>query len=180
MSKRWLRKLQRTRSRICSRQFPEVQQHLDYVLAGGESGQFFQAYNPQLDYGNIRVEEGDIGVQKAMLAQYFETKGHEDEGFIEEMLNDYEDSGKLFSKAQVAQQELAAIQDQQRQQMFEMQQEEYAQFQAEQEEFWGDVADVIEGGNEFGGITIPDVEKANFFEYISAPVNERGANATRP
>ena len=155
------------------RQFPEVQQHLDYVLAGGESGQFFQAYNPQLDYGNLRVEEGDIGVQKALLAQYFETKGHP-EGFIEEMLNDYEDSGKLFSKAQVAQQELAAIQDQQRQQMFEMQQEEYAQFQAEQEEFWGDVADVIEGGNSFGGVTIPDVEKANFFEYISAPVNEEG------
>ena len=24
------------------RQFPEVQQHLDYVLAGGESGQFFK------------------------------------------------------------------------------------------------------------------------------------------
>ena len=155
------------------RQFPEVQQHLDYVLAGGDSGQFFQAYNPQLDYGNLRVEEGDIGVQKALLAQYFETKGHP-EAFIEEMLNDYEDSGKLFSKAQVAQQELAAIQDQQRQQMFEMQQEEYAQFQEEQEEFWGSVADVIEGGNSFGGVTIPDVEKANFFEYISAPVNEEG------
>ena len=50
------------------RQFPEVQQHLDYVLAGGDSGQFFQAYNPQLDYGNLRVEEGDIGVQKALLS----------------------------------------------------------------------------------------------------------------
>ena len=66
------------------------------------------------------------------------------------MLNDYEDSGKLFSKAQVAQQELAAIQDRQRQQMFEMQQEEYARNQAEQEEFWGDVADVIEGSSSFG------------------------------
>ena len=155
------------------RQFPEVQQHLDYVLAGGDSGQFFQAYNPQLDYGNLRVEEGDIGVQKALLAQYFETKGHP-EDFIEEMLNDYEDSGKLYSKAQVAQQELAAIQDQQRQYMFEQQQQEYAEFQAEQEEFWEGVADVIEGGNSFGGVTIPDVEKANFFEYISAPINEEG------
>jgi hypothetical protein len=155
------------------RQFPEVQQHLDYVLAGGDSGQFFQAYNPQLDYGNLRVEEGDIGVQKALLAQYFETKGHP-EDFIEEMLNDYEDSGKLYGKAQVAQQELAAMQEQQRQYMFEQQQQEYATFQAEQEEFWEGVADVIESGNSFGGVTIPDVEKANFFEYISAPVNEEG------
>jgi len=39
------------------RQFPEVQQHLDYVLAGGDSTQFFQAYNPQLDYASLRVEE---------------------------------------------------------------------------------------------------------------------------
>lgn len=155
------------------RQFPEVQQHLDYVLAGGDSGQFFQAYNPQLDYGNLRVEEGDIGVQKALLAQYFETKGHPEE-FIEEMLNDYEDTGKLYNKAQIAQQELASLQQQQRQQMFEQQQQEYAQFQAEQEEFWEGVADVIESGNSFGGVTIPDVEKANFFEYISAPVNDAG------
>jgi len=155
------------------RQFPEVQQHLDYVLAGGESGQFFQAYNPQLDYGNLRVEEGDVGVQKALLAQYFETKGHP-EGFIEEMLNDYEDTGRLFSKAKIAQEELASMQQAQRQQMFEQQQEAYARHQQEQEEFWEGVAEVIEGGNSFGGVTIPDVEKANFFEYISAPVNEEG------
>ena len=58
--------------------------------------------------------------------------------------------------------------------MFEQQQEEYAKAQEEQEEFWGDVADVIESGNSFGGVTIPDVEKANFFEYISSPVNEEG------
>ena len=155
------------------RQFPEVQQHLDYVLAGGNSGQFFEAYNPQLDYGNLQVEEGDVGVQKALLAQYFDAKGHPQE-FIEEMLNDYEDTGRLYSKAQIAQQELAAAQEEQRQYMFEQQQEEYARLQEEQEEFWGGVADVIESGNSFGGVTIPDVEKANFFEYISAPVNEEG------
>ena len=48
------------------------------------------------------------------------------------------------------------------------------EFQEEQEEFWDGVADVIESGNEFGGIVIPDVEKANFFDYISAPVDEEG------
>ena len=58
--------------------------------------------------------------------------------------------------------------------MFEQQQEEYAKAQEEQEEFWEGVADVIESGNSFGGVTIPDVEKANFFEYISSPVNDDG------
>ena len=37
------------------KQFPEIQQHLDYVLAGGESSKFFEAYNPQLDFSQLRV-----------------------------------------------------------------------------------------------------------------------------
>jgi hypothetical protein len=154
-------------------QFPEIQQHLDYVLAGGESSKFFEAYNPQLDYGQLRVEEGDIGIQKALVAQYFEAKGHDQE-FIQEMLEDYEDSGKLFNRAQVAQKALAEAQQHDRQRMFEEQQQMYQQQQEEQEQFWGEVADVIESGNSFGGITIPDADKATFFEYISAPVTEDG------
>ena len=155
------------------KQFPEIQQHLDYVLAGGESSKFFEAYNPQLDFSQLRVEEGDIGIQKALVAQYFEAKGHDQE-FIQEMLEDYEDSGKLYNRAQVAQKALAEAQHSERQQMFEQQQEIYRQREEEQEQFWGEVANTIESGNSFGGITIPDVEKANFFEYISAPVNDDG------
>ena len=155
------------------KQFPEVQQHLDYVLSGGESGKFFEAYNPQLDYNNLRVEEGDTGIQKALVAQYFEAKGHDQE-FIQEMLEDYEDSGKLYNRAQVAQKSLAKGQEAQRAQMFEQQQEQFRAQEEEQEQFWGDVAEQIESGNSFGGVTIPEVDKSEFFEYISAPVTEDG------
>ena len=101
-------------------QFPEVQRHLDYVLSGGQSEQFFQAHNPQSDFSKVQMSEEDTMTQKIMLSQYFQMKGH-DEGFINEMLEDYEDSGKLFSKAQVAKDALAQAQKQQREQMMEQQ-----------------------------------------------------------
>ncbi len=46
--------------------------------------------------------------------------------------------------------------------------------QQRQQEFWEDIANRIDSGNEFAGIRIPDREKAKFFDYISAPVDKSG------
>ena len=154
-------------------QFPLIQQHLDYVLAGGDSEKFFEAYNPALDYNNFQIAESDVGIQRAVLSQYFQAKGHGAE-FINEMLEDYQDTGKLHGKAEAARVALGQAQEHERQNLLEQQQEVYAQQEAEQEEFWGGVADIIEDGNEFAGIRIPDVDKADFFDYISEPVDESG------
>ena len=154
-------------------QFPEVQQHLDYVLAGGESGEFFQAYNPQNDFGSIDLREKDTMTQKALLSQYFQFKGH-DQSFINDMLEDYEDSGKLYNKAQIAQNALSEAQEYQREQMMEQQQQLFEEQEAEREEFWDGVANTLEEGREFAGISIPDRDKSSFFEYISAPIDESG------
>ncbi len=154
-------------------QFPEVQRHLDYVLAGGESEQFFQAHNPQNDFGNLPMSEKDTMTQKAVLSQYFQYKGH-DQAFIQDMLDDYEDSGKLFDKAQLAKDSLAQVQQQQREEMYQQQLALYEQQEAEQEAFWDGVANTLEEGREFAGIRIPDRDKSTFFEYISAPVDDSG------
>lgn len=154
-------------------QFPEVQRHLDYVLAGGESEQFFEAYNPSADYSNFNLTENDTMSQKVILQQYFQLKGH-DESFINEMLEDYEDSGKLYSKANIAKDSLAQVQAQQREEMMQQQQAQFEQQEQEREEFWDGVANILEDGGEFGGVRIPDRDKANFFDYISAPVDDSG------
>ena len=154
-------------------QFPEVQQHLDYLLAGGDSAQFFEAHNPQNDFSNLQLSEKDTMTQKAVLSQYFQYKGH-DQAFIQDMLDDYEDSGKLFNKAQLAKDSLAQVQKEHREQMQQQQIEMYEQQEAEREQFWDGVADTLEKGREFAGIRIPDSDKSNFFEYISAPVDESG------
>jgi hypothetical protein len=154
-------------------QFPEVQQHLDYLLAGGDSSQFFEAHNPQNDYSNLHMTEKDTMTQKAVLSQYFQYKGH-DEAFIQDMLDDYEDSGKLFDKANLAKNELSEIQQYQREQLYQQQLEAYEEHEAQREAFWDGVADTLEEGREFAGIRIPDADKSNFFEYISAPIDESG------
>ena len=154
-------------------QFPEVQQHLDYVLAGGKSREFFQRQGQQIDYNSIQVKERDVDMQRAILAQFLQTKGHDTE-FIQDTIDTYEDSGKLYNNAEKAKNHLAAYQKEEQEQMMAQQREQYEQQQEQQQEFWGEVADTIESGNEFAGVRIPDREKSNFFEYISNPVGESG------
>jgi|TARA_R110002020_G_scaffold306687_1_gene522633 hypothetical protein len=153
--------------------FPLVKEHLQYVLNGGQSQNFMQAHDPNLDYDKFELAENDIRSQKGILADYFTEKGHDQE-FIKEMLNDYEDSGKLYSKAEQAKQALGKVQGQRREQMMAHQQETVKQQQAKQEEFWGEVADTIHESNEFAGLSVPEKEKAQFFDWLATPVTNEG------
>jgi len=135
---------------------------------------FQQFHNPNLDYSQYEIDKGDIRTQKAFVSEYFKTKGH-DEEFIKDMLEDYEDSGKLYDKATIAQKQLANIQREERERLVEEQKQIQAQTAKQQQEFWENVANVIDEGKEFAGIRIPEKEKAKFFDYISAPINKSGA-----
>lgn len=154
-------------------QFPTVQKHLDFVLAGGDPERFFEAYNPSLDYSNIEIDKNDTRTQKGFVAEFFKTKGH-DEEFIKEMLDEFEDSGKLFDKAMHAKKQLATLQAKEREQLVQYQRHQQAAEYQRQQEFWEEIAGKIDSGNEFAGIRIPDREKAKFFDYISAPVDKSG------
>ena len=154
-------------------QFPTVQKHLDYVLAGGDPDKFFQTYNPSLDYGQIEIDRDDSRTQKGFLTEYLREKGHDDD-FIKDMIDDYEDSGKLYDRALNAQKHLAAGQAKEKEQIVVRQREAQKQQQQQTEEFWESVATTIEQGKEFAGIKIPDREKAKFFDYISKPVDKQG------
>ena len=154
-------------------QFPDVQKHLDYVLAGGDSEKFFETYRQGYDFGGIEIAEKDISLQRAVLGHYLKSKGH-DEEFIEETLDLYEGNGKLYNKAQVAKEHLHESQQAQRQELIQQQRAEYARHQQETMQFWESVAEKIESGNEFAGIRIPDTQKSKFFSYISQPVGANG------
>lgn len=154
-------------------QFPEVQKHLDYLMAGGNSQEFMQAYNPQVDFAAIEIAEQDINSQRIILANYFQAKGHDGE-FIQEMLDTMESNGKLYSKSLIAKEELANAQEQQRQYMLQQQEEEFQRQMEENNQFWEEIANTIESGNEFAGVRIPDKDKARFFDYISEPVGPNG------
>ena len=154
-------------------QFPTVQKHLDYVLAGGDPDKFFQTYNPSMDYGQVEMDKDDTRTQKGFLTEYLREKGHDDD-FIKDMIEDYEDSGKLYDRALNAQKHLAAGQAREKEEIVARQREAQKQQQQQTEEFWESVATTIEQGKEFAGIKIPDREKAKFFDYISKPVDKQG------
>jgi len=153
--------------------FPLVKKHLDYVLAGGQSQNFMEAYDPNLDYNEINIEEDDHRSQKAILGDYLELKGH-DNDFIEEMLNDFEDTGKLYQKAEAAREALAKHQTGKRNKMIENQRVETENMKQKQEDFWSNVSNTIEDSESFAGINIPKRDKNKFFDYLSTPVTKEG------
>tara|TARA_R110001592_G_scaffold30624_6_gene109405 strand:- start:6869 stop:7960 length:1092 start_codon:yes stop_codon:yes gene_type:complete len=154
-------------------EYPEVQRHLDYIAAGGDPKQFYASHSPESDYSNIQMSEGDISLQRAMLGEYFRAKGHEDD-FIMDVVNDYEESGKLYGKASLAQEKLSILQAANNEQMYAQQIEQQQQNEQIQNEFWDNVALTISEGNEFAGIRIPDNNKQDFFDYISNPIDDQG------
>lgn len=153
--------------------FPLVKDHLQYVLAGGQSQDFMQAHDPNLDYNAFTLTEDDTRSQKAILSDYFRVKGH-DNDFINEMLEDYEDSGKLHNKAEAARQALGKAQEQQNAQLVEQQNQMRYQQMQEQETFWNGVADTIKDSKEFAGLQVTEREKSKFFNYLSQPVSRDG------
>jgi hypothetical protein len=153
--------------------FPLVKEHLQYVLAGGESTNFMQAYDPNLDYNTFELTEDDTRSQKSILSDYFTIKGHDKE-FIQELLEDYSDSGKLHGKAEAARQALGKQQSEQRAQLVEQERQKSAEQRAQQEQFWGGVADTIKNSKEFAGLQVSEKEKGKFFNYLSQPVNNNG------
>ena len=142
-------------------------------MAGGDPEKFFEAYNPRTSFENMEIEQDDSRTQKYMISEFLRSKGHDDE-FIKDMINDYEDSGKLYDRAKVAQRNLANIQKQERDNMVRQQQEAQQRAAEENERFWEGVASTIQEGKEFAGIRIPDREKAKFFDYISEAINDNG------
>lgn len=153
--------------------FPLVKKHMEYVLAGGESQNFMKAYDPNLDYNTMEIAEDDARSQKAILSDYFTQKGH-DSDFINELLEDYEDSGKLHTKAEAARQALGKVQAQEKEQLVERQKAELQQQQEKQMEFWNGVQETIKESKEFAGLQVPEREKTKFFNYLSKPVTKEG------
>jgi len=154
-------------------EFPLVRQHLEYVMSGGESSNFMTQFDPRADYAQIKVHEKDLPMQKMLVGNYFKMKGHDD-AFIKDILEDYQDGGKLFGKAELAQKALVNAQRQERQTMLQQQQVQAQKQKQEQRKFWDGVYDTINTSSEFAGITVPERDKKKFFKYVSAPINQQG------
>ena len=153
--------------------FPDVKKHLDYAMAGGDSREFINSTNNLKDIESLKVEQDNAPMQRALLGEYFKLKGHDDE-FINELLEDYAETNKLYDKSLKAQDALVKYHKAQNEEKLKAQKEEQAKMQANQKKFWEDIKETITTNREFSGITIPEKEKNKFFTYISKPIDNQG------
>ena len=112
---------------------PLIKDHLDFVANGGDSQDFMAMHDPRSDFSRMKMGKNDHRTQKYVLSQYFKSKGHDDK-FISELIEDYEDSGKLLSKAETAKSALAQIQVQNRQQLLKEQKQQRLEAQKQQKD----------------------------------------------
>jgi hypothetical protein len=131
------------------------------------------AHDPSVDYGSFTVGEEDSRSQRMILSNYLKLKGHDKE-FSDELLEDYEDSGKLYQKSLAAQKALSSYQEKEREQMLVNQRNAQDKNNETQREFWNGIADKIDDADEFAGVRLAESEKNNFFNYLSQPVNKDG------
>tara|TARA_R100001082_G_C4365240_1_gene161535 strand:- start:583 stop:1698 length:1116 start_codon:yes stop_codon:yes gene_type:complete len=148
--------------------YPEVQKHLDYLLNGGKSEDWMKSSVQVTDFENIKVTQDDLRTQRAVLGEYFKLKGHDAE-FINELLDDYTETNKLYDKAVKAKTALNQYYVKERDTRLEQQKREQLANQQRQREFWDDINDTIQNSKDFAGITVPERDKNKFFDYLSKP-----------
>lgn len=153
--------------------FPEIQQHLEYVLNGGRSGDFYNQGNRLNSVSNINLSEDNVNMQRAVLVEYFRAKGHED-SFIQEMIDDYSTADKLYDKSVKAQDALIKYEEANKSKLIAEQKQNHAKQKKEAQEFWNGVSDTVQNAREFSGIVVQEKDKKKFFDYISKPVNKQG------
>tara|TARA_R110002167_G_C12703248_1_gene653935 strand:- start:7436 stop:8554 length:1119 start_codon:yes stop_codon:yes gene_type:complete len=153
--------------------FPTIKDHMEYVIAGGKSQDFMSSRDPRQDFAAMDLKEDDEATQRVLLGNYFKKKGHDDE-FITDLINDYDESGKMYSKAKLAKESLSKIQEVERRELMENQKQVAQQKNQQNEKFWNDVNETVTSNKEFAGITIPEKQKNKFFKYLSQPINKDG------
>lgn len=153
--------------------YPEVKEHLEYAMNGGDSRQFILDNNAIKDLKDFTITENNINSQQAVMAEYLKVKGH-DQDFISEMISDYTDSEKLYDKAVKAKKALVKYHEEVKTEQLKKQDEDRKVNEQDQKKFWNGVQDTISTGKEFKGITIQEKDKSDFFDFISKPVNSQG------
>ena len=151
---------------------PEIQKHLDYVLNGGKSEEWLKMSNQITDFESVKVTEDDQRTQRAVLGEYFKLKGHDSE-FVNELLDDYTDTNKLFDKATKAKTALTSYYGKKRDESIAKEKQNRVAEQQKQRDFWDDINDTITKSKDFAGLTVQEKDKNKFFDYLTK-VNQEG------
>ena len=156
--------------------YPDVKEHLEYAMNGGDSRQFLLGNNAIKDLTDFKISPDNINSQQAVMAEYLKVKGHEQD-FISDLLNDYTDSNKLYEKSIKAKAALVKYHQEVKEKEMKEQAGKLAKEEAGKKEFWSGVKETITDNKEFKGFTIQEKDKPKFFDFLSKPVDSSGSTA---
>lgn len=151
---------------------PTIKAHFEFVRNGGDPNKFFGQVQA-VDYRSLELDKDKPDPLKDVIRTYLKEKGNDD-GFINDMIEAYEDKQVLFEKAEAAKNALAGSQDAQRNAMLENQRKQMELERAEAEKTWNTVRETVTKAPDLAGLPITEKDRGAFIRYISAPVTKDG------
>lgn len=148
---------------------PSLKQHFEFIRNGGDPRAFMET-QAEPDYSGMQVTDDNA---KEVLKSYFLARGDE-EGFINDMIEAYEDKGTLKDKAEQAKNALANVQEKKREKMVDDQRQQAEIQRQESEKVWNTVTDTVKNSSELAGLPVTERDKSKFIEFISAPIDKQG------
>lgn len=158
----------KVQSRILD-EYPSVKKFYEHLKNGGKENEFFTVKRNQFSVPDS-VEENDIASQRAVVREQMKIRGFSDSE-IEEDINDFEESGILYKKAQRAVSDVKQHYDQQEQQLELKRQQRIQQQQQQVQKIKQDASNVLSQNDEIAGLAIRD-KKDGLVDYMFSASND--------
>lgn len=151
---------------------PIVKTFIDFLNNGGSPEKFFQVQHPDLDYAKVTIPADDDDSARKMIEHYYQQKGLNNVQ-VARLVAMAEESGTLHSDAGSYLAEMRQAQADTKIKQIEEQKQLAIKQAEEDKKYWeGIQAQVMQG--KIGGITIPEKERPNFYNWLTVPVNKQG------
>jgi cbb3-type cytochrome oxidase cytochrome c subunit len=144
-----------------------AKEFLEYLEAGGDPKTYVEKSTSMPNYKALSEEAlGKESVQKAIIGDWLAAEGYTDEE-IEEMVEDFEESGLLEKQAKRMHPKLVKKQENFEGSILEDQKKaREAQIEAH-EAYIADIKKTIDAADEIAGFELPTRKKEEFFKYIT-------------
>lgn len=151
-------------------QAPVVKDLYQFMLNGGDPRVFMETMYPQVSYSEMQLGDNE-DQHEAILRTFYARNGVDNES-IEATIQGFKAAGLTKAQAEVALKALAKAEETDRTTLAQRQAQAAEEERQEAIRYWKKVEDTIKKANDFKGVTIPEVEKQAFYEYISKPVKD--------
>lgn len=138
---------------------------LTHLMKGGKVSNFMEVYSTP-DFSDMNIKGNNIGNQKAVLAEFFKLRGDNQED-IAEMLEDYENLGKLEKQADKAQARLSQYYEHQKQQLIVKQEQVEKERIAKRQEVQSTIQTTISESDEIKGFPLSRKSKKKLMSYMT-------------